>query len=222
VVAYATDHARKHPRDVSALVAAFWMKVDPASVSQISTSTIDLLSHVTGPERKRFSSHWSKKVRTLPESAASERLLHFVLGERVTVSRDVQAELAMRDIEQGVADPRTLNRLDALLFKLHGKKYVDIMAAAIDTYLGRRGRVTRTVRLLELLRSDEVLPTVRLVMERRVFPRTMKTLTRGEWRKVRDAIGERGLAANGVVGLRLAELDARSGLQWITRAVMGR
>lgn len=222
VLAYAADHARSRPRDVSTLVAAFWLKVDPAAVSQLSARTLDLLSSVTGSDRKRLSGHWSKKARALPASPASERLLHFALGERVTVAPEVQAELAMRDIDQGVADPRTLNRLDASLFKLHGKKYVDMMAAAIETYLGRGGTVSRTVTLLELLRCDEVLPTVRLVMERRVLPRAVKALTRGQWNEVREAMRDRNLVANGTAGLQLAELATRGRMQWMMRGVLGR
>lgn len=221
VLAYAGDHARSRPRDVSALVTAFWLKVDPAAVSQVSTRMLDLLAHVTGSDRKRLSAHWSKKARALPASPASERLLHFAVGERVTVSPDVQAELAMRDIDQGVADPRTLNRLDASLFKLHGPKYVHMMAAAIETYLGR-GAVSRTVTLLELLRSDEVLPTVRLVMEKRVLPRAVNALTRGQWNELREALRDRNLTMNGTAGLQLDELAARGRMQWMTRGVLGR
>ncbi|HEX6642394.1 MAG TPA: hypothetical protein VF215_14845, partial [Thermoanaerobaculia bacterium] len=221
VLAYAADHARSRPRDVSALVTAFWLKVDPAAVSQLSARMFDLLSHVTGSDRKRLSAHWSKKARALPASPASERLLQFAVGERVTVSSDVQAELAMRDIDQGVADPRTLNRLDASLFKLHGPTYVHMMAAAIETYLGR-GAVSRTVTLLELLRSDEVLPTVRLVMEKRVLPRAVKALTRGQWNELREALRDRNLTMNGSAGLQLDELARRGRMQWMMRGVLGR
>lgn len=204
VVAYASDHRAARREDVSDLVTAFWMRVDPTQMPSLNARTVALLDAVEGSGRTRLRSHWSKpaKLRSLPRCAASDRLLELVHKE-TSISYQVEMDLALRDIDQGVATVRTLNRLDAALAKLQAGKAAIVLAGEIDKYLGDGGAVARMTRLLELFASGELLPTVRLVLQTRVLARVLQELERRDWQELRVAVRDENLLALGAV-LRLA------------------
>lgn len=200
VVTYAADHRASRPAAASDLAATFWLKIDPSQLPSLDARTVALLDVVEGPGRTRLRAYWSKpsKLRSLPRCAAADRLLDLVHKE-TSISYQVEMDLALRDIEQGVATVRTLNRLDAALAKLQSGKAAIVLAGEIDKYLGDGGAVARMTRLLELFASGELLPTVRLVLQTRVLARVLRELERRDWQELRGAARDEDLLALGAV-----------------------
>lgn len=205
VLAYAADRRE----NVSGVAAAFWVKVDPSQFDQLDPRTIALLDEIHGPGVRRLTHHWSKRLRALPRGAAADRLLALVQGKGV--SYQVEMDLALRDIEQGVATPRTLNRLETAMARLHKSKAAHLFADEVEKYLGDGGAAPRLARLLELFASDEIQPTVRLVLQMHVLPKTLKAMKRRDWNELRTAAREDELLALGAVPPLAYTVGARAG-----------
>lgn len=205
VITYAADHRKSRRADVSELATAFWIKVDPSQMESLDARTIDLLGFIEGAGVSRLAYHWSQasKLRSLPQCPASDRLLGLVHDRRRSVNHQVELDLALREIEQGVVKPPALNRLEAALAKLHGAKAASKFADEVDLYLGGDSPAARMIRLLDLLASDEILPSVRLVLQTKVLTKALKAMKRRHWIELRQAARDQDLLALGAV-LRLA------------------
>jgi len=199
VTAYAEDLGEARPEDVSDLAVAFWMKVSPAEMLPLDARTVALLDAVEGSGRNRLVSYWSQPARlhSLPSCAATDRLLELVHSGG-SVSYQLEMDLASREIAQGKASARTLNRLDVAASRISGAKPPGIVPG-IDQYLGDADAATRMHRLLKLFASDELLPSVRYMLQTRVLPNEVTGLKRRDFRELRDAVREEELLALGVV-----------------------
>jgi hypothetical protein len=197
------DHGRS--QEVSPLIGAFWLRVDPSQVPRLSAKAIEAVSHVRAGVRKQLVEHWSKETRLvqIPPSKNSDRLLVLLFEER----KNIRTSLDRRELEQHIASFSTLNRLER---SLHGSRdYVSEMAFAIERFLGGDMRgdgnaVTRLVRLLKLFRSDEVQPTVKLFAARRVLPEVLGALNRREWKSFVAQATADDLLGRGVPALEVA------------------
>jgi hypothetical protein len=102
-------------------------------------------------------------------------------------SYEVERDLAIREIELRLATPRTLNRLEAALWRIHSsnpQKATQTFARETTRYLGE-DPAERIVRLLGLFASEELHPTVRLALKTSVLPDVLKQVKRRHWDDVR-------------------------------------
>lgn len=201
VLAYAADHRNKRRDDVSELAAAFWARlaIDPTQLPVMNDAEIALLDLLDVAGVQRLKTAWTPKLGILPRCKASVRLLEIV-RER---SYQEEIVLAIRDIEQREAGPRTLNQLEVALAKVHKGKSADMFADEVTKYLGGGDPAPRLVRLLDLFASEEILPSVRFVLQTHVLGKALKAMKRRHWDALRVTAREEALVALGAV-LRLA------------------
>lgn len=175
------------------LTALFWSNVPAEDVARVPEEAIDALAQLTAAQRKPLAETWIPRLRQLPKNANSERLLQLLYEN--TDGAELRARLALRDVDQGLADETTLNRLDAALYALHGASYTREMAAALAKYSGD-SRAARIRKLCALLASPRALPTVKRVIETHVLPQALKTLREDDWMALaaEDALFCRGPA----------------------------
>lgn len=200
VLAYAADHRNSRDADVSDLAAAFWSKADRAQMETMDPAAIALLDQVNPAGVQRLRAAWGSRLRSLPMCPAAERLLALLRQGR---SYKQEIDLAIREIEHGVATPQTLNCLEAALARVSAGSAASQFAGEIEIYLGAGGPAPRLTRLLDLFASDEILPTVRLALQTRVLAKALKVMKRRHWKELRTAARDENLLAAGVV-VRLA------------------
>ncbi|HEX2835629.1 MAG TPA: hypothetical protein VHW00_21630 [Thermoanaerobaculia bacterium] len=196
VVAYANEQRAKRPDDVSELASVWWCLVEP----DLATRSGALLDVIRGDGLRRLTAHWSKKVGTLSPSPVADKLLALV--QHHSDSFEVERDLASRDVRHGVANVQTLNRLEAALARVHAAKGSRLFVDDARVFLGD-GPATRAVRLLKVLSSDDVHPTVRLAFLQHLLPEVLASLRKGDFEEVKQQTREEDLLGLGVV-VRLA------------------
>ncbi|HET8798065.1 MAG TPA: hypothetical protein VFO89_10285, partial [Thermoanaerobaculia bacterium] len=196
VLAYANDLRRKQPGDVSDVVAAFWARLSSSELERIEEPTIALLDLVNATGVQRLERGWRTRLRSLPVCAASKRLVALLRQEH---SFEQEAELAIRDIENGVATPLTLTRLEAALRRVNAGTAESQFVRHAESYLGHGGPAPRLVRLLQLFASDDLLPKPRLALRVHLLPKLLQSMTRRKyWKELRTAVNEAELLSIGV------------------------
>lgn len=201
VTALAADFAGTPLRaEVSELVSQFWQKVPPEDVAAVPRSAVEAIAHVSGTSRRRLADVWQPRLRRLPESDAARQLLAMLFGD----GESVRAQMAWREIEQGIAGEGTLNRLDAALYQQQGAKYAPEMATAIVKFLGDAGRIARLRKLCALLRSPKVLPTVKRIIEVTVLPPALQALGEADWSELTTKARDEELLCRGPATLTIA------------------
>lgn len=200
VVAFVEDHARS--QDLSALILAFWRRIDPEEIPRLRLDAIETTAQVSGAARKKLIESWPEsRIVRIPASKNSDRFIALLTGESATPA--VRTALDRRELEQQIATVGTLNRLDRS--SQGTNDYASGMAAAIEQFIDREGNpVNRLVRLLELLLSDDVVPTVKLIATQRVLPRAAGALSRSQWATLLESATDGRLLARGAASLAVA------------------
>ncbi len=206
VIALATDFAsRGTSAEVSDLVAQFWEKVPPEDVAQASRAGVDTIALVSSASRRGLVEAWQPRLRRLPESDASQRLLHVLFGSGAgTSARELRGTLAWRKIEQDIASDQTLSELDKALFDAHGPRYGAEMVAATLRYVGDGTPAARVRRLCGLLRASDVAPTVKRIIETTVLPELLDAFEEQDWLELASKARPEELFCRGAATLTLA------------------
>lgn len=199
---------------LSALVTEYWLTVDPTEVPKLGEAVVRAIRILDVRDRRRLSEEWLTRLRRLPESPATDLLFAALFPQRDT--RELFVTFAQREIDQGLATPETLKRLDAAFRRR--ADYATEMSNAVDRYLRTHDPVRRIAGYFVLLGEPLVPQTVKTLVETKLLPKALHDLEPDRWDAVRASVGAPQLFARGVpvmsvgyeVGLRGPEPAQRA------------
>jgi hypothetical protein len=182
VARLASAFGRAHRDDTGKLVVAFWNRLEPRDVPNVSQDVIDAASRLEGARREAFVEAWTRRIGALPRSPRSEQLIAVVEQLQEGDARDVRIARNRRTIELGGASFETLNELDDDLWNDDDRTYGERIESALVAYAGT-SPLKRAHRLIDLLANPHVLPSVKLAVET-YLPFALHDLAPRDWNEL--------------------------------------
>jgi hypothetical protein len=196
VEAIAADFGRvqKLRAPVTALVVAYWLTVDPTQVPKLSEEIVRAITILDESDRHSLAEQWLTRLRRLPESDSTNLLLSLLFPERG--GRDLFVAFAQREVDQGIATPSTLKRLDAALARR--ADYVSEMSNAVVRYIGKHDPVLRIRGYYELLDEPLIPQTLKGIIETQLLSNAFHELKSNRWDEVSESVDPWRLFVRGV------------------------
>jgi len=179
---------------VTTLIVGYWRTVDPTQVPKLSKEIILPIRILDESDRGSLADEWLTRLRRLPESDSTNLLLSLLFPDRN--ARDLFVAFAQREIDQGIATPATLKRLDAALARR--ADYVSEMSNAVVRYIGKHDPVLRIRRYYELLDEPLIPQTLKGIIETRLLSKALHELKSNRWDELSEFVDPSRLFVRGV------------------------
>ncbi len=182
VRAMVEDFGKSQPlrRALSSLVSEYWLTVDPLQVPQLEAPIIDAIAILDERRQHRLAAEWRTRLRRLPESRSSARLISVLFTE---ITRQNRIAFREREIDQRKSTHETLNGLDCD-YAATPNEYVRAISDAIVRHVAQHDPVRRISKYFDLLDAPDVSQTVKRIIETVLLPKAFHELKPAQWLEV--------------------------------------